>query len=133
VSPILLGTILVALVSTAVVILTWYLDVTTPSTLGATPSLDRPNLIVMVGFASVAWAAFFFAVCFDVLARRVEDLNDHVRAVSSELTEEFARTAEQLIARAGELGVLHGLELSQETPRDTPAEVGPPRRPVRVQ
>jgi hypothetical protein len=147
VSPILLGTILVALVSTAVLIAAWYMDVTAPvAPAGSGLAPHRANLIVAVGVSCLAWAAVFFAICFDLLLRRIEDLTERLDQARSEVTEQFAREARELIARAGELGVLHGLDLSEEeqeprpaqqerlaTSRQSRTEVPPPRRPFRVQ
>lgn len=100
-TPFLLLTILAALVSTAVLMVLWYIDTHTPPT--DEPSAHDANLIVAVGFTSVAWASVVFALCRDAILRRIDELGDQV-----------ARTAAELVEQAEQSGVFRGMTIAEE-------------------
>jgi hypothetical protein len=115
-SPFLLASILAALVSTAVLILVWYVDVTAPPQSG--PTQQRANLVVAVGVTSVAWASVVFAFCRDTILRRMEELGE-------QLAERFSRTAAELAEQAEQTGVFRGMELETRRPRPSRPESTP--------
>ncbi len=100
-SPLLLTTILTALVSTVTLIVLWYIDArAAPAT---EPPVNDANLMVAVGFTSVAWASVVFAICRDTIMRRID-----------ELSEQVARTASDLVEQAEQSGVFRGMAIAEE-------------------
>ena len=117
-TPLLLATILAALVSTATMIVFWYIDTHTPAT--TEPSATDANLMVVVGFTSVAWASVVFAICRDAILRRIDELGEQV-----------TRTATELVEQAEQSGVFRGMAIAEEQAKPPARLRYAPRQPDR--
>jgi hypothetical protein len=108
-SPLLLGTVLVAVVGTIVLVALWFIDVTSP---GASV---RANLSVAVAFAGASWAAVFFAVCRDVILQRLDEVSEQITRSQAEIVAHITKMTTDLAVQAEERGVFRGLEIAERT------------------
>ncbi len=127
-SPLLLISILFALVCTIAVAATWYLSLT-----AAPPGPPFPNdppggpprdpeaprkhatLVVVVGIAAVAWTSVVIVACRDKIIR-------HLDQVSHRLT----TAGREFILGAEQLGVFRGMRIEEESRRPESERPGRP-------
>lgn len=120
-TPFLLTAILAAVLSTAAVILFWYLAANPPGPPPVPPAGPPPvprhlvNLIVAVGVCVVSWVAVLVGVCYDQMLRQL----DHVG-------ERLDQTAARLHQEAEEAGVFRGMAIEAERSSRDEDETGPP-------
>jgi hypothetical protein len=117
----LLTAIVAALVSTAIMVVLWYLDSTTPPPPGASglargPGPHRASLIVAVGAAAVSWLWLLSAVYHEHLMVRIESLGDRLDATAARLRDE-----------AEQEGVFKGMAIERAAAPPVPRPADPPR------
>ncbi len=126
-SPLLLISILFALVCTIAVAATWYLEVTSlppgpvlPGDGPAGPRADgarrHATLVVVVGIAAVAWTSVVVVACRDRILRHLDQVSHRLTTAGRE----FIESAEQM-------GVFRGMRIEGESRRPDPDRPGRPR------
>jgi hypothetical protein len=116
----LLTAVMAALVSTAIMVVLWYLDTTTPPPLDESglrrgPGPHRSSLIVAVGAGAVSWLWLLSAVYHEQLMSRIESLGDRLDATANRLREE-----------AEQDGVFRGMDIERSARASVSPATGTP-------
>jgi hypothetical protein len=116
----LLTAIVAAVLSTAIMVVLWYLDTTTPQPLDepgprSGPGPHRSSLIVSVGIAAVSWLWLLSAVYHEHLMSRIDSLGDRLDATAARLREE-----------AEQEGVFRGMDIERSAQSPVSPATAPP-------